>query len=61
MKSGSCGYYSHAINELRDELHLLMENENVSSDIVQEKSEELDDLILLYYKQIAENHELKEP
>lgn len=38
-----------SINRLRNELHLLIEHEKLSSQIVQEMSQELDALILLYY------------
>lgn len=49
------------INQLRDELHQLIECEQLNSDIVQKRSKELDDLILLYYRQSKERQELKEP
>ena len=42
---------NNSINQLRNELHKLIECEQLSSDIVQERSQELDELILLYYKQ----------
>lgn len=49
------------INQRRDELHQLIEYEQLNSDVVQERSRELDALILLYYKQPTEYQELKEP
>lgn len=49
------------INKLRDELHNLIETENLNSSIVQKRSQELDDLILMYYRQIKKDQELKEP
>jgi hypothetical protein len=50
-----------SIDQLRNELHQLIESEQLNSDAVQERSEELDALILLYYRQEKECQELKEP
>ncbi len=49
------------IDQLRNELYQLIESEQLSSDIVQERSQELDALILLYYRKTKECQELKEP
>lgn len=49
------------IDQLRNELHQLIEIEQISSGIVQERSRELDALILVYYKQKKECKALKEP
>lgn len=49
------------INHLRDELHQLIEYEQLNSEIVQKRSQELDAMILLYYRQVKEIQELKEP
>lgn len=42
------------INELRNELHKLIESESYTSNVVQKRSRELDKLITLYYRQIRE-------
>ncbi len=49
------------INQMRAELHQLIESEQLNSKIVQERSQELDTLILLFYRQAKECHALKEP
>lgn len=49
------------IDKLRNELHNLIETENLNSSIVQKRSQELDDLILMYYRHIKKDQELKEP
>ncbi len=61
MKSTTNGCYKKIINQLRNELHNLIESENLSSSIVQKRSQELDELILMYYRQIKKDQELKEP
>ena len=61
MKNSKSASYKSNINHLRNELHLLIESENLTSTIVQKRSRELDELILLYYKQTKKSHELKEP
>ncbi len=61
MKRVMNGCCKNSINQLRDELHSLIESENFTSKIVQKRSQELDDLILLYYRQNEKNQELKEP
>lgn len=53
--------YKNNIDQLRNELHQLIEFEQLSSDVVQERSQELDALILLYYNKMKEYQELKEP
>lgn len=42
------------INELRNELHKLIESESYTSHVVQKRSRELDKLITLYYRQMEE-------
>ena len=50
----------NSINRLRDELHDLIESENLTSAIVQERSRDLDNLIYAYYQQIKNNQDLNE-
>lgn len=61
MKNKKCSYNKNDINELRKELHQLIESENLTSIHVQKRSQELDNLILLYYRQVKKNQELKAP
>gem|GEM_PF-735403 len=61
MKNSKPASCSSKINHLRSELHLLIESENLTSTVVQKRSRELDELILLYYKQMKKCHELNEP
>lgn len=50
MKNREYMCHKDYINQLRSELHHLIESEdNLTSSIVQEKSQELDNLILMYY------------
>ncbi len=49
------------IDRLRSELHRLIEYEQLGSRIVQERSRELDGLILAYYKQSMDSQALNEP
>ncbi len=49
MKDGKLSCHINDINELRGELHRLLESENLTSSNVLERSRELDYLILLYY------------
>lgn len=61
MKRMINGCYKNNIDKLRDELHILIESEKLNSSIVQQRSQELDRLILMYYRQIKKDQELKEP
>lgn len=61
MKNKRQVRYKNNIDQLRNELHQLIEFEQLSSDVVQERSKELDALILLYYNKIKEGQELNEP
>lgn len=61
MKSKKHACNKNNIDQLRNELHQLIESEQLGSDIVQERSQELDTLILLYYRQTKECQALKEP
>lgn len=61
MKSRKHAHINNNIDQLRNELHQLIECEQLSSDAVQERSRELDALILLYYEKNKEDHALKEP
>lgn len=61
MKERSQERCKNNIIKRRDELHKLIENEKINSKIVQKRSRELDKLIILYYKQCAKYHELKDP
>ena len=61
MKDKRHARYKNNIDQLRNELHQLIEFEQLSSDVVQERSQELDALILLYYNKMKEYQELKEP
>jgi hypothetical protein len=61
LKRAKNGCYKNSINQLRNELHDLIESENFTSKIVQKRSQELDHLILLYYRQEKKDQELKEP
>jgi hypothetical protein len=45
-------YCEFRINQLRNELHQLIEQEHLDSGCVQKLSQELDALILLYYRQL---------
>lgn len=50
------------INQLRNELHHLIESEDdLTSSIVQEKSQELDSLILMYYGRGSMSQKSKDP
>lgn len=49
------------INQRREELHKLIENEDLLSDVVQESSRELDDLILSYYRKPEEECQEEQP
>jgi hypothetical protein len=50
------------INQLRSELHHLIESEDdLTSSIVQEKSQELDSLILMYYGRGSMSQKSKDP
>ena len=51
MKVEKQAYCTDNIDQMRNELYHLIENEQLISDIVQERSRELDALILEYYKQ----------
>ncbi|HOQ06667.1 MAG TPA: aspartyl-phosphate phosphatase Spo0E family protein [Clostridiales bacterium] len=59
MKDSSCLYLKNEIDLLRKELHELIESENLTSSIVQQRSRELDELILLYVR--MKNHDLNVP
>lgn len=61
MKKAMNSCYKKSIDQLRNELHNLIESENFTSKIVQRRSQELDHLILLYYHQEKEDQELNEP
>lgn len=61
MKNNGSICSKRNINQLRNELHDLIESENLTSTIVQSRSRELDELILLYYRQANTSHELNEP
>ncbi len=52
MKSKRQVYCEFRINQLRNELHQLIEQEHLDSGCVQKLSQELDALILLYYRQL---------
>lgn len=45
-------YCEYRINQLRDELHQLIEHEQLNSCSVQKMSRELDAIIILYYRQL---------
>jgi hypothetical protein len=51
LKSNRKMYCEYRINQLRNELHKLIELEQLNSLNVQKISQELDALILLYYRQ----------
>ncbi len=59
MKDSKLSYQIKDINNLREELHRLLESENLTSINVLKRSRELDTLILLYYTK--QDHELSEP
>jgi len=59
LKDSSCLYLKNEIDLLRKELHELIESENLTSSIVQQRSRELDELILLYVR--MKNHDLNVP
>lgn len=61
MKNKSQERCKNNIIKRREELHRLIENERISSKIVQRRSRELDRLIVLYYRQCEKSQELKEP
>lgn len=61
MKRMMNGCYKNSINQLRNELHNLIESEKINSSIVQKRSQELDNLIMMYYRQIKKDQELKDP
>ncbi|HOA54419.1 MAG: aspartyl-phosphate phosphatase Spo0E family protein [Acetivibrionales bacterium] len=50
MKDNDCVCLKKEIDLLRKELHELIESEKLSSSIVQQRSKELDELILLYVR-----------
>lgn len=52
MKSKNTINFENRINQLRSELHQLIEHERLDSGIVQKLSQELDAMINLYYRQI---------
>lgn len=60
MKKAMGRCCKNSINRLRDELHDLIESENLTSMIVQKRSRDLDNLIYAYYQQYKENQDLKE-
>lgn len=50
------------INQMRNELHRLIESEdNLKSSIVQKKSRELDNLILMYYRRDSKLQKSNDP
>lgn len=51
LKSRKQVYCEKRINQLRGELHKLIEREKLDNSRVQEISRELDELIMLYYKE----------
>ncbi len=59
MKNTNCLYIKKEIDLLRKELHELIESEHLTSSIVQQRSRELDELILLYVR--MKNHDLNDP
>lgn len=59
MKNTNCLYIKKEIDLLRKELHELIESENLTSSIVQQRSRELDELILMYVR--MKNHDLNDP
>ncbi|HEY8350565.1 MAG TPA: aspartyl-phosphate phosphatase Spo0E family protein [Clostridia bacterium] len=59
MKDSDRLYLKREIDLLRMELHELIESENLTSSIVQQRSRELDELILLYVR--LKNHDLNDP
>ncbi|HEX2947778.1 MAG TPA: aspartyl-phosphate phosphatase Spo0E family protein [Clostridia bacterium] len=61
MKNSRPANYKSNINQLRNELHHLIDSENLTSTIVQKRSRELDELILLYYKHTKNCQELNDP
>ncbi len=52
MKSKRQMYCEYRIDQLRSELHQLIEHEQLDNCKVQKISQELDALILLYYRQM---------
>jgi len=59
LKNTNCLYIKKEIDLLRKELHELIESEHLTSSIVQQRSRELDELILLYVR--MKNHDLNDP
>ncbi len=59
MRDSDCLYLKREIDLLRMELHKLIESENLTSSIVQQRSRELDELILLYVR--LKNYDLNDP
>lgn len=59
MRDSDCLYLKREIDLLRMELHELIESENLTSSIVQQRSRELDELILLYVR--LKNYDLNDP
>ncbi len=51
MKNKGQMYCEYKINQLRSELHQLIEHEQLDNCRVQKMSQELDAMIILYYKQ----------
>jgi len=59
LRDSDCLYLKREIDLLRMELHKLIESENLTSSIVQQRSRELDELILLYVR--LKNYDLNDP
>lgn len=59
LKDCYCSHLKKEIDLLRKELHELIESENLTSSIVQQRSRELDELILMYVR--MKNHDLNDP
>ena len=59
MRDSDCLSLKREIDLLRMELHKLIESENLTSSIVQQRSRELDELILLYVR--LKNYDLNDP
>lgn len=52
MKSKRQIYCEYRINQLRNELHRLIEHEQLNNCNVQKMSQELDAMIIMYYRQL---------
>jgi hypothetical protein len=59
LKDSKCACLKDEIDLLRKELHELIKSENLTSSIVQQRSKELDELILLYVR--LKCHDLNDP